>query len=297
MKMKKKKSFKKLIKEKEAVVLPGTFNALVAKQIEAKGFNAVYCTGAGISTSFFGLPDIGLMTLSEMITVVRNICNAVELPVICDADTGFGNAINVMRTVEEYERAGVAGLHIEDQVFPKRCGHVAGKNVISKEEMVGKIKAALAARTNPEFVIIARIDARSVEGIESAIERGRLYRDAGADIVFPEALETEEEFIYFAESVCNVPLMANMTEFGKTPYFGVEKFKQMGYKIIVFPVSTMRVAMKATENFLTVLKKDGTQKSYLDRMQTRRELYQLINYSYYTSSEKKYLSEGGVNPL
>lgn len=295
--MKKEANFRNLLKEKEVILLPGTFNALVAKLIEAKGFDAVYCTGGGICTSFLGLPDISLISLSEMTQVVGHICSAVELPVISDADTGFGNAINVMRTVREFEKAGAAGIHIEDQLFSKRCGHVAGKDVISKEEMVGKIKAALVARSDPDFVIIARTDARSVEGFKSTIERANLYRDAGADIIFPEALETAEEIIEFVKSVPNIPLMANMTDFGKTPYFSVEEFKQMGYKIVVFPVSTMRVAMKAIEEFLTELKEKGTQKDFLNRMQTRKELYDLINYRQYTAWEKQFLLEGGIDPL
>ena len=284
--MRKQSNFKNLLKEKEMILLPGTFNALIAKLIEDKGFDAVYCTGGGISTSYLGLPDIGLMSLTEMIQIVGNICNVVNIPVISDADTGFGNAINVMRTVREFEKAGAAGVHIEDQVFPKRCGHVSGKEVISKEEIIGKIKAALAARSNPDFVIIARTDAYNVEGLESAVERGILYRDAGADVLFPEALKKEEEFIYFSKSVPNIPLMANMTEFGKTPYFTVEEFKGMGYQIVIFPVSTMRVAMKAVEEFLTELKEKGTQKYFLNRMQTRKELYNVINYSKYTLAQK-----------
>ncbi len=290
-------NFRKLMKEKDVILLPGTFNALVAKMIEAQGFDAVYCTGAGISTSLLGLPDIGLISLSEMTRMVGYICSAVKLPVISDADTGFGNAINVMRTVWEFEKIGAAGIHIEDQVAPKRCGHVAGKEVVSAEEMVGKIKAATSARTNPDFIIIARTDAKSVEGMKGTIERAKRYRDAGADVIFPEALETPEEFSLFSKAIPDLPLLANMTDFGKTPYLSVEEFKQLGYKIVIFPVSTMRIAMKAVEEFLQELKRKGTQKESLQKMQTRKELYDLVEYSRFTDRENEFLLQGGVGPL
>lgn len=290
-------SFRTLLKEKEVILLPGTFNALVAKLIEAKGFDAVYCTGAGISTSLLGLPDIGLLSLHEMTRMVGYICSAVKLPVISDADTGFGNAINVMRTVWEFEKVGAAGIHIEDQVTPKRCGHVAGKEILPVEEMVGKIRAAVKARTDPDFTIIARTDARSVEGMIKATERAARYRDAGADMIFPEALETEGEFSEFARAVPGIPLMANMTEFGRTPYLSLEEFKQMGYRVVVFPVSTLRIAMKAVEEFLTGLKNSGTQKDFIGRMQTRKELYDLIRYPQFTAWESEFLPEGGIDPL
>lgn len=290
-------SFRTLLKKKAVILLPGTFNALVAKLIEAKGFDAVYCTGAGISTSLLGLPDIGLLSLHEMTRMVGYICSAVKLPVISDADTGFGNAINVMRTVWEFEKVGAAGIHIEDQVAPKRCGHVAGKEILPVEEMVGKIRAAVKARTDPDFTIIARTDARSVEGMTKAIERAARYRDAGADMIFPEALETEGEFSEFARAVPGIPLMANMTEFGRTPYLSLEEFKRMGYRVVVFPVSTLRIAMKAVEEFLTGLKNSGTQKDFIGRMQTRKELYDLIRYPQFTAWENEFLPEGGIDPL
>jgi methylisocitrate lyase len=289
-------NFRKLMEEKDVIPLPGTFNALVAKLIEARGFDAVCCTGAGISTSLLGLPDIGLISLPEMTRMVGYICGAVKVPVISDADTGFGNAINVMRTVWEFEKVGAAGIHIEDQAAPKRCGHVAGKEVISAGEMVGKIKAATSARSNPDFIIIARSDAKSVEGLKGAVERAKQYRDAGADVIFPEALETPEEFSQFAKAIPDVPLLANMTDFGKTPYLSVEEFKQLGYKIVIFPVSTMRIAMKAVEAFLQELKSQGTQKGSLQKMQTRKELYDLIGYSQFTAWENEFLPAGGVDP-
>lgn len=289
--------FRNLLSEKDVVAMPGTFNALVAKLIEAKGFSAVYCTGAGITNSLLGLPDISLISLFEMTQIVGYICQAVNLPVISDADVGFGNAINVIRTVQEFEKAGVAGIHIEDQVMPKKCGHVAGKELIPVEEMVGKIKAAVSAKRDKDFFIIARTDSKAVEGMKGVIKRAHLYIEAGADAIFPEALENEDEFYEFARELKGITLIGNMTEFGRTKYLSVQEFKQMGYKVVLFPVSTQRVAMKATEDFLIELYKKGTQKDYLKKMQTRKELYDLINYAQYTEWENKYLSEGGVDPL
>lgn len=295
--MKRPRQFRNLIRERNILILPGTFNALVAKLIEAQGFEAIYCTGAGISTSLLGLPDIGLISLSEMARMVGYICNAVQVPVISDADTGFGNAINVMRTVWEFEKTGAAGIHIEDQIFPKRCGHVAGKELIPAEEMVGKIKAALAARADADFVIIARTDAKNIEGLKGAIDRAKRYRDAGADLIFPEALESVEDFSEFAKAIPDVPLMANMTEFGKTPYLSAEEFRGLGYRVVIFPVSTMRVAMKAVEELLIVLKEKGSQKDFINKMQTRKDLYNLINYAQFTRWENEFLLQGGIDPL
>ena len=295
--MKKTTALRKAIAESDILVLPGTFNALVAQQIELLGFPVVYVTGAGVCTSYLGVPDIGLITLTEMTTLVKYICSSVNIPVVSDADTGFGNAINVMRTVREFEAAGAASIHIEDQISQKKCGHVAGKEVISTEEMVGKIKAAVCARQDPDFVLIARTDSKSVEGFNSAVERAKAYRDAGADVIFPEALQTAREFEDFAKAVPDVPLLANMTEFGKTPYFTADEFRQMGYRMVNFPVSTMRIAMKATEEFLIELKKTGTQKEFVGRMQTRKELYEVVNYAKYTAWENDFLPNGGIDPL
>ena len=288
---------RELITSKATIMLPGTFNALVARMIEKKGFDVVYCTGGGISASLLGMPDIGLLSLTEMSQYVGHIAKAVNIPVISDADTGFGNAINVMRTVHEFEKQGVAGIHIEDQVFAKRCGHLAGKEVISTEEMVGKISAAIAARQDPDFILIARCDAKSTEGMEGLIQRCRMYADAGADVIFPEALSTKEELIEFRKAVPNVPLFANMTEFGKTPFFTAEEWGKMGYQMIVYPVTTLRVAMKPVEQFLIELKATGTQKNWISKMQTREELYDVINYAHYTECENKYLPRGGIDPL
>jgi methylisocitrate lyase len=267
--------------KKGTVVAPGAFNAITAKLIERAGFEVIYISGAGIVNGLTGFPDIGLLTMTEVVAQARYIADAVEVPVIADADTGYGEALNVIRTVQEFERAGIAGIHIEDQISPKRCGHLPGKQLISVEAMVEKLRAAVEARADPDFLIIARTDARGVTGVEDAVERAKRYVDAGADMIFPEALETAEEFTMFAESVRDVPLLANMTEFGKSPYLTVEAFASMGYRMVIFPMTAFRVAMKAIEEMLVELREKGTQTGFLNRMQTRRELYKLIRYNDY----------------
>jgi len=245
--------------------------------IARAGFEGVYISGAGLSNAVAGLPDVGLMTLTEAATHAGYIASAVDCPTLADADTGFGEAINVTRTVEAFERAGVAGIHLEDQRLPKRCGHLAGKELIEPEAMAEKIRAAVAARSDPEFWIIARVDSRAVNGLDDAIERAKRYVDAGAGAVFPEALESEAEFERFAGAV-HVPLLANMTEFGKSPLLGVAALRQMGYRMVIFPMSLVRVSMHATEAFLAELRGTGTQAGWLERMQTRRALYDLLDY-------------------
>jgi methylisocitrate lyase len=205
------------------------------------------------------------------------IANAVKIPAIVDADTGFGGAENVARTIRELEAAGLAGCHIEDQEFPKRCGHLAGKSIVEPEEMVGKIKAAVAARQHPDFFIIARTDARAAEGFDGAVERAGEYVAAGADAIFAEALQAPEEFRDFAKEI-DLPLLANMTEFGKSPLLSFEELADFGYRIVIFPQSAFRVSMKASEEFLHALKRTGTQSDWLDKMQTRQELYELLGY-------------------
>jgi len=278
------KAFKELM-VKKGVVLPGAFNALTAKQIEKNGFEAVYISGAALSASA-GLPDIGLLTLSEFTFFIKYITTAVNLPCIADADTGFGEVINVRRTVQEYENSGLTGMHIEDQVMPKRCGHLAGKKLISTEEMCQKIKTACLSRTDENFLIIARTDARSVEGFEEAVNRAKAYFKAGADAIFPEALNSKEEFEEFARQV-NVPLLANMTEFGVSPLMTAKELFSLGYKMIIFPVTALRVTMKNTELLYQEIKQNGTQKNFLDKMQTRNELYDLIDYDAYAELDQK----------
>lgn len=278
---------KKLLK-KCAIVIPGAFNAASALLIERCGYKAVYMSGAGISNSA-GLPDIGILSMDEFVRQARYIANAVKIPVIADADTGFGGPEEVRETVRAFEKAGVAGIQIEDQKkATKRCGHLTGKEVISAKAMAEKIRAACSARKDKDFFIIARTDARGVTGFDDAVKRALIYLDAGADIIFPEALESKDEFKEFAKRVrprtkdfgvgVDAPLMANMTEFGKTPYISVTEFEAMGYSIVIFPMTVFRIGMNAMENALMELKKRGTQKWLLKKMQTREELYKLIRY-------------------
>ncbi|HEX4696383.1 MAG TPA: methylisocitrate lyase [Candidatus Udaeobacter sp.] len=274
--MSKSKRLRELIAQ-GAIMLPGVPNAAMARQVERAGFDAVYVSGAGMANATAGVPDIGLLTMTEVVTLAGYIANAVKIPAIVDADTGFGGAENVARTIRELERAGLAGCHIEDQEFPKRCGHLAGKTIVDVEEMVGKITAAVAARRDPDFMIIARTDARAVEGFDRVIERAGQYLAAGADAIFPEALQTAEEFRDFADEI-DLPLLANMTEFGKSPLLSFEQLAEFGYRMVIFPQSAFRVSMKASEQFLAALRKTGTQSDWVDRMQTRQELYDLLDY-------------------
>ena len=266
------------------VVSPGVFNAVTAKLVERCGFHAAYLSGAGLTNAMTGLPDIGLLTMTELAQQTGYVASAVGIPLIVDADTGFGGPLSVARTVRELEGAGAAAIQIEDQEDPKRCGHLAGKRVIPSRAMAQKITAAERARKNPNLVIIARTDARAVEGLRTAIERARRYRDAGADMIFPEALESASEFSRFADRV-PAPVMANMTEFGKSPYLSVKEFDRMGYRMVIFPMTLFRVMMKAAGEALIEIKRSGTQKKLLDRMQTRKGLYDLLEYGYYETLE------------
>jgi methylisocitrate lyase len=262
---------------KGAVMMPGVANAAMARQVEQVGFDAVYISGAGMANATAGLPDIGLLTLTEVVQLAGYIAKAVKIPAIVDADTGFGGSENVARTVRELEAAGLAGCHIEDQEFPKRCGHLAGKSIIDVEEMVGKIEAAVSARRDPDFMIIARTDARAVEDFDRTLERAGEYLAAGANAIFPEALQSEEDFRDFAKEI-DLPLLANMTEFGKSPLLSFQDLVGLGYRMVIFPQSAFRVSMKASGEFLRALKKSGTQKEWIDEMQTRQELYELLDY-------------------
>jgi len=259
------------------VVMPGAFNAATARLVERVGFPAVYVSGAGLANATAGVPDIGLLTLTEVAQLAGYIANAVHIPALGDADTGFGGPQNVARAVREFERAGLAGLHLEDQAFPKRCGHLAGKTLVSPEEMARKIFAAVRARRDKDFLIVARTDARTVEDWDSAVHRARSYLDAGADAIFPEALETAGEFRAFAKKV-RAPLVANLTEFGRGPLLSVRQLASMGYRIVLFPLTAFRVSMRAAEDCLREVKRRGTQRPWLNRMQTRQELYELLAY-------------------
>ena len=259
------------------VAMPGVPNAGIARQVERAGFDALYISGAGLANATAGLPDIGLLSLSVVAQLAGYIAEAVQIPAVVDADTGFGGAENVARTIRQLERAGLAGCHIEDQEFPKRCGHLAGKSLVDADEMAGKIEAAVAARSDPDFLIIARTDARAVEDFEQTIRRALHYIEAGADAIFPEALQSEQEFRDFAAAV-RVPLVANMTEFGKSPLLSIDDLRELGYRMVIFPMSAFRVAMKASEKFLRELKMRGSQVEWIDEMQTRQELYELLDY-------------------
>ncbi|MFP3201279.1 MAG: methylisocitrate lyase [Sulfolobus sp.] len=274
-----------VLRKADFLIIPGAFNPFTALLAEKVGFKAVYLSGSAL-TSSLGLPDLGVITLDEVAWMVRRIREVTDIPIIVDADTGFGEAINVYRAVKVLERAGANAIQIEDQVLPKKCGHLNGKEVVRPKEIVEKIKAALKARK--EMLIIARVDSRGVYGLDDAIERGKTYLEAGADIIFPEALESKEEFARFAKEVKS-PLLANMTEFGKTPLITAQEFKEMGmgYKYVIFPVTIFRVAAKAMKEALEVLLKEGTQKSLIDKMMTRKEQYEVINYYFYENLDKE----------
>jgi len=282
---------RKILQDPEILIAPGAPNAFTAKIIEQTGFKAVYMTGSGAAMDLLGLPDLGFLTMSEMVAHARNIVQATSLPVIADADTGYGNALNVMRTVREYEGAGVAGLHIEDQVAPKRCGHFSGKEVISREEMIGKIKAALDSRRDQNLVVIARTDARAVLGLQEAIERGVAYAEAGADMIFVDAPESAEELSLIARSI-PAPLMANLSEGGKTPLLSAQELQDMGYKLVIYPRSAAGAAAKAIQELMAVLKRDGTTEKYLDRIISFEGRNQITGLAYYRELDKKYLRKG-----
>ncbi len=265
----------------------GAPNALTARMIERFGFDAVYLSGASLSTSVLGLPDIGLFTLTELVQHARHLTRSVDIPVIVDADTGFGDVSNVEHTVEELQMAGVAAIQLEDQELPKRCGHLSGKSLISADAMCSKLRAAVAARSDDNLVLIARTDARGVSGIENAIDRAKQYLDAGADWIFPEALINEAEFEQFANEI-NAPLVANMTEFGKSPLLTVTQLSELGYAAVLFPVTLQRVAMRAVDAALAVIASEGSQTELLDLMQTREELYDLLDYEDFEQRDRTY---------
>ena len=275
---------RELIAGDGCTAVPGVFSPAVALLAEKAGFRALYFSGSAFS-GLLGLPDLGVTTLTEVTTAVTQISSRVRLPLIVDVDTGFGEAVNMGRTVEEMERVDAAAIQVEDQVMPKRCGHLEGKQLVSEEDMVKKLIAAREASTRG-LVIVARTDAASVDGIDAAVERARLYVRAGADVIFPEALRNEGEFREFASKV-RIPLLANMTEFGKTDYIPVSKFEELGYKLVIFPVTTFRVMMKSVQAALDELAASGTQKGLLERMMHRDEFYDLIGYRAYEAVDGK----------
>jgi 2,3-dimethylmalate lyase len=242
----------------EMVLAPGCYDALGARLVEDAGFPAAYMTGFGSAASRLGRPDVGLMTLSEMVDNARRIAQAIDIPVIADADTGYGNSLNVIRTVHDYEAAGVSAIHLEDQVMPKKCGHMDGKQVVPAGEMAAKVAAAVAARRSPEFLIIARTDARAVEGLEAALQRARIYRDAGADVLFIEAPQSEAEIEAVARAFPDVPLLFNYAEGGKTPAVTHAFLRDLGFKLVIFPLTVLLAATEAIRSALSRIKSDGT---------------------------------------
>mgnify|MGYP002780624594 CR=1 FL=1 len=275
--------------ESGPVVLPGVFSPLAAKLAERIGFRAVYLSGGALSAGN-GVPDIGLLTLTEFAAAAQLTAQATSLPLLCDADTGFGQSLNVERTVAMFEAAGAAGIHLEDQEMPKRCGHLSGKSLVAPEEMAAKVRAAVAARRDPNFVIVARTDARGVTNFDDAVARARLYLEAGADAIFPEAMQSADEFARFAKLV-PCPLLANMTEFGKGPLIDVKTLGEMGYRMVLFPLTAFRVAMRAAEDTLTELFRTGTQATSVPKMMTRAELYDALGYTGYEQRDRAYFGE------
>ncbi len=271
------------------IMIPGAFNALTARMAERLGFAAVYLSGGALSAGWAGLPDIGLLTATEFAEQAAVLVRSTSLPVLCDADTGFGEAVNVERTVRLYEEAGAAGLHLEDQVLPKRCGHLSGKGLVDVGTMSAKVRAAVAARRDPNFVIIARTDARSVEGFDAAVQRAHAYLHAGADMIFPEALESPNEFAQFAREI-SAPLLENMTEFGRSPLIPFNDLATMGYRAAIYPLTAFRAAMRAAEETLRELREQGTQRGRLNQMQDRAELYNLLGYSDWERRDRSYFT-------
>ncbi len=276
-------SNKDVLLNSEFLIVPGVYNPFSALLAEKAGAKAIYLSGAAL-TSSYGLPDLGVISLEELAYMVRKIKEVVNLPIIVDADTGFGEPLNVYRTIKVLEASGADAVQIEDQVNPKKCGHLDDKVLITKEEMVAKILAAKEA--SKDIVLVARTDARGVTGLDDAIDRAQAYVKAGADIIFPEALLNEDEFKIFAEKVKG-RLLANMTEFGKTPYITAQRFKELGYRYVIFPVTSFRAAAKAMQEVYQVLMNEGTQKNILNKLMTRAEQYNVINYYFYENMDKE----------
>lgn len=279
--------FRRLLEGKGMLVAPGAFDGLSARLIERAGFPLIYVTGGGIARSM-GYPDLGLLTMSEVISRVKNIVDVIKIPVLADADTGYGNALNVMRAVREFEAAGVAGIHIEDQITPKKCGHYEGKSLVSAEEMIKKIEAAIEARTDPDFVIIARTDARAVEGLDKAIQRGKRYVEAGADMIFVEAPQSVDEIKKIAGSI-STPLLINMFKGGKTPLVPMNELEIMGYRVAIVPSPLQLAAIHVMEELLQVLKKEGTIEPFSERMASFKERDEIVDLPKYQGLEKKFL--------
>ncbi|MEM0130694.1 MAG: isocitrate lyase/PEP mutase family protein [Saccharolobus sp.] len=283
------KQLRLLLEKEEIILAPGAYDVLSAKMIEATGFKMVYMSGFGTAASKLGYPDVGLVTMSEMVDTASKIAEAVNIPVVGDGDTGYGNPINVIRTVQSYENAGIAGIQIEDQVFPKKCGHISGKQVVSIDEMVAKIRAACDARRSKDFVIIARTDAIAVEGIDSAIARAKAYSKAGADLIFVEAPENLSQVEKIAKELQGIPLVYNWAEGGKSPQLDIEVLRKLGFKIVIFPVSTLFAAAKAIKEVLESIKQNGTPLKVMNKLISFQEFLNFIGLSEVYELEKKYI--------
>jgi len=291
MEQKRSTQLRKLIKGNKIIVAPGAFDALSARLVEQAGFPAVYVTGAGVASSRLGVPDIGLTTMNEVLETAKNIVSVTNIPVICDADTGYGNALNLMRTTQEFERIGVAAIQVEDQITPKRCGHTEGKQLVSMEEMVKKIEAFRYAKQTEDFVLIARTDAIAVNGFEDAIERARAYAQAGADVLFVEAPRTIEEMKRIPELLSEVPLLVNMVEGGgKTPLLPVRELEAMGFRIAIYPASAWMAAIKAMQGVLRELKEQGSTDGFSEHMVSFQEMFEVVGLAQYRALEAKYLT-------
>jgi 2-methylisocitrate lyase-like PEP mutase family enzyme len=287
-------SFKALLRRNKLLVAPGCFDGLSAKLVEEAGFEAAYLSGGAVARSM-GIPDIGLVTMSESIERTAQVVSAIKIPIIADADTGYGNAVNLVRSVREFERTGVAAIHIEDQVTPKRCGHLDGKEVISRAEMEKKLEAALAARTDPDFCIIARTDARGVNGFDDAIERAQAFARLGVDAVFVEAPQSEGELAEIPRRVTGVPLLVNVFKGGKTPMLPVDLLEKMGYRIAIYPSETQRAAIHAMRNALGTLKREGTTESIDATLTTFKERDRVVDLDGWQKLERAYLAGDGNN--
>jgi methylisocitrate lyase len=270
--------FRALLKRSGIVGIPGSHNGMAALQAKAAGFEALYLSGAAMSASM-GLPDLGIITVDEVCFFIRQVSHASGLPVLVDGDTGYGEALNVMHMVRAFEDNGAAAVHVEDQLLPKKCGHLNDKKLVDSRDMAAKIAAAVRARRH--LYIIARTDAVASEGMDAAVARAQAYLQAGADAIFPEALTSADMFREFARRLPNAPLLANMTEFGRTPFFTAQEFEEMGYKMVIWPVSSLRVANKAQARLYAAIRRDGGTQKMLEEMQTRAELYDTIGYHDY----------------
>ena len=287
--MNSRQTLRRLLKRDKLLVAPGCFDGLSARLVEEAGFEAVYLSGGAVARSM-GIPDIGLVTLSESIDRAAQVVATVRIPIIADADTGYGNAVNLVRTVREFERAGVAAIHIEDQITPKRCGHLDGKEVIPMAEMEKKLQAALATRTDPDFCIIARTDARGVNGFDDAIKRGRAFAKLGVDAIFVEAPQSEEELAEIPRRISDVPILVNVFKGGKTPMLPMQRLQEMGYRIAIYPSETQRAAIHAMRRALETLKREGTTESIDDSLTTFKERDRVVGLDDWQKIEKAYLA-------